>query len=158
MSFALTEEALLVSAAHVDAGGDGQVAGGKWVTRRVGWANLKVGDRVSAVRKAMGLKRGEKAVVLCVIEVVSVRRERLDFIRQADCIAEGFSHHTPKQFVEMFGRHMSITHPDEGVWSSEEQCWKRRPRPVRPDDQVTRIEFRVVPGSRQVATQERLAI
>jgi len=133
MSFALTTAQLL--------------DGSKTVTRRVGWANLKPGDRLKAVRKAMGLKPGEKVDVLAEIEVVSVRRERLDFINKTDCIAEGFPHLTPGQFVEMFCKHMSITHPDEGVWSDVDQEWKRRPRPVRPDDQVTRIEFRVVPGT-----------
>lgn len=143
MSFALTTSQLL--------------DGSKTVTRRVGWANLKPGDRLRAVRKAMGLKPGEKVDVLAEIEVVSVRRERLDFINKADCIAEGFPHLTPAQFVEMFGRHMSITHPDEGVWSDADQEWKRRPRPVRPDDQVTRIEFRVVPGT-VVARPEQVAL
>lgn len=46
MSFALTEQQLM--------------DGTKTVTRRVGWANLKPGDRLTAVRKAMGLKKGPR--------------------------------------------------------------------------------------------------
>ena len=49
----------------------------KTVTRRLGWDNLKPGDRLYAVTKAMGLKKGEKQERLGVIEVVSVRREEL---------------------------------------------------------------------------------
>ena len=66
MSFALTERQLM--------------DGSKTVTRRIGWRDLKPGARLLAVRKAMGLKPGEKVQPLCEIEVVSVRRERLDAI------------------------------------------------------------------------------
>lgn len=74
----------------------------KTVTRRNGWVNLKVGDRLRGVRKAMGLKKGEKHELLAEIEVVSARRERLDAIDQADCIREGFPDMTPAGFVSMF--------------------------------------------------------
>lgn len=131
MSFALTTAQLL--------------DGSKTVTRRVGWANLKPGDRLKAVRKAMGLRPGEKVDVLAEFEVVSVRRERLDFINKADCIAEGFPHLTPRQFVEMFCSHMTITEPDNGHYVSGKYVPDRRK--MRPSDAVTRIEFRVVPGT-----------
>ena len=36
----------------------------KDVTRRNGWENLKPGDRLRAVEKAMGLKKGEKQRLL----------------------------------------------------------------------------------------------
>lgn len=52
--------------------------GSKDVTRRFGWWNLKPGDRLMAVEKAMGLKKGEKMVRLGEIEIVSVRREPLN--------------------------------------------------------------------------------
>lgn len=84
MSFALTTAQLL--------------DGSKTVTRRVGWANLKPGDRLKAVRKAMGLRLGEKVDVLAEIEVVSVRRERLDAVDAVDCIAEGFPDMSPDEF------------------------------------------------------------
>ncbi len=69
MSFALTEPQLM--------------DGSKTVTRRTGWQNLKPGTRLLAVRKAMGLKAGEKVQPLCEIEITSVRRERIDVITPA---------------------------------------------------------------------------
>lgn len=53
------------------------IDGSKDVTRRFGWWFLKPGDRLMAVEKAMGLKKGEKMKRLGVIEVVSVRKEPL---------------------------------------------------------------------------------
>jgi hypothetical protein len=108
MSFALTERQLL--------------DGTKTVTRRKGWTNLRAGDRVCAVAKAMGLKRGEHPRRLAVLEIVDVRRERLDSITAEDVVAEGFPTMTPAEFVAMFMLHM--------------KCWAC--------DRVTRIEFRKV--------------
>ena len=108
LSFALTERQFL--------------DGTKDVTRRLGWKTLNPGDRLRAVRKAMGLKRGEHPVVLGVIEVVSVRREPLWPIDQADVIREGFPRMTPMEFVKMFCEHMDCPS----------------------DTEVTRIEFRKV--------------
>lgn len=141
MSFALTESQLM--------------DGTKTVTRRTGWANVKPGERITAVRKAMGLKAGEKAVVLCEIEVVSVRRERLDDITPADVLAEGFPHWTndPPAFVKMFCKHMRV--PADPVVHSLRDT---RMRPMTGADIVTRIEFRKVPGSERVASQTGLAL
>jgi len=50
----------------------------KRVTRRMGWLNLKPGDRIRAVKKAMGLKKGESIEELAVLKVIDVRREPLD--------------------------------------------------------------------------------
>ncbi|MEM1213836.1 MAG: ASCH domain-containing protein [Planctomycetota bacterium] len=108
MSFALTTGQLL--------------DGSKTVTRRLGWGFLKAGDRVCAVEKAMGLKKGEKLKRLGVIEVVSVRRERLDAIDQEDVVAEGFPKMSPAGFVSMFGKAMGCG----------------------PGEEVTRIEFDLV--------------
>lgn len=76
----------------------------KTVTRRLGWDRVKVGDRLTACEKCQGLKKGEKVVPLADIIVVSVRREPLNRIDAADCIAEGFGHLTPAEFVKMFCR------------------------------------------------------
>lgn len=106
----------------------------KTVTRRVGWAFLKPGDRLAAVTKAMGFKKGEKAPApLATIEVVSVRREPLnallDFRGYADSevASEGFgpSHPTIRtvhEFIAFFAK----TH----------RC--------KTSAKVTRIEFRYV--------------
>ena len=73
--------------------------GSKDVTRRFGWWFLKAGDRVQAVEKAMGLKKGEKMKVLGVIEIVSVTKEPLHLISADDCKREGFPHFTQCDFI-----------------------------------------------------------
>ncbi len=49
----------------------------KTVTRRLGWWDLKVGERVQLCEKCMGRKKGEPLVRLAVVEVVSTRPEPL---------------------------------------------------------------------------------
>jgi hypothetical protein len=75
----------------------------KTVTRRIGWWDLKPGDRLLAVEKYRGVRR-ENRVELGVIEVVSVRKERLDAITQEDVEREGFLGMSPAEFVEFFCR------------------------------------------------------
>ena len=94
--------------------------GTKDVTRRLGWRTLCSGDRLRAVEKAMGLKKGEHPVQLGIIEVVTVRLERLDRITGAEVDREGFPSRTAEWFVAFFCKHMKCT----------------------PDTVVTRIEFR----------------
>ena len=96
--------------------------GTKDVTRRMGWLFLKPGDRLRAVDKVMGFRKGERATVLGVIEVISVRREPLEFITADDVRREGFPDATPGWFVEMFCEAMRCD----------------------PSAEVTRIEFRKV--------------
>lgn len=84
----------------------------KTVTRRIGWENVKVGDRLQACEKCMGLRPGQKLVKLCVIRVQSVRRESLSRLvanRQYGLVEvslEGFPELSPEAFVEMFCRKM----------------------------------------------------
>ena len=106
----------------------------KTVTRRTGWKNLKAGDRLHAVKKAMGFRKGETAPApLKTIEVIDVRRQPLNALLDGSAWAlteidrEGFGHLTPAQFVEMF-------------CESHRGC--------RPNHLVTRIEFRYVEGAR----------
>ena len=141
MSFALTERQLM--------------DGSKTVTRRTGWKNLRTGERLLAVRKAMGLKAGEKAVALCEVTVLSVRRERLDAITPAEVLAEGFPEWTndPAAFVRMFCKHMRV--PAGEVVGPLKDA---RMRPMTGADLVTRIEFRVVPGSERAVTQVGLGL
>jgi hypothetical protein len=83
----------------------------KTVTRRLGWWNLKPGDRVQQVVKGMGLKKGEKVERIHVIEIVSTRAEPLDRLTSEplygvqEVIREGFPELTPHQFVSMFCHH-----------------------------------------------------
>jgi hypothetical protein len=92
----------------------------KTVTRRMGWLGARPGQRLTGVEKAMGLKKGQRQVVLCEIEIVSVRRERVDAITADDVAREGFPDWTAAQFVAFF-------------------CDGHR---CKPSDVCTRIEYR----------------
>lgn len=115
ISFSLTEKSFL----------DGR----KTVTRRLGWLGLKPGARLMGVDKAMGLKPGQRPRHLGEIEVLSVRRERLDAITAEDVAAEDVAAEavegvtTPEAFVAGFCRAM---------------------KGCTPETLVTRIEFRKV--------------
>jgi hypothetical protein len=96
MSFSLTERQL--------------TDGSKSVTRRLGWRTLKAGDELLAVRKCMGIRKGEHQQVLARVRVKSVRQERLDEITLDEVTAEGFPEMTVTGFVEMFCRAMKCRH------------------------------------------------
>lgn len=107
MSFALTTEQILART--------------KTVTRRMGWAFLKPGDRIQAIEKGMGLKKGETVRRLAVLRIEQVTREPLvSGLSHVDVYREGFPNLTPAEFVDMFCR----TH-----------------KGCTPDTVVTRIEF-----------------
>lgn len=85
----------------------------KTVTRRLGWWEdkkgrrlLKAGDRLTLCRKVMGRKPGEPLVRICEVEVVDVRRERLDEITQEDVRKEGFVALSPLWFIDFFTEEM----------------------------------------------------
>ena len=92
----------------------------KTVTRRLGWAFLRPGDRLTLCRKVMGRRKGEPLVKLAEVEVVDVRRERLEAITEEDVAREGFLEWGPLLFVAFFCEHMKCL----------------------PSDIVTRIEWR----------------
>jgi hypothetical protein len=85
----------------------------KTVTRRLGWWNLKPGTILQAVEKAQGLRKGEHVKPICLIRVVSVRRERLIAIRREDPVREGFPELTTAGFMAMFCR---ANRCDVGEW------------------------------------------
>lgn len=76
----------------------------KTVTRRHvdTWRTLKPGDRLTLIEKGMGLKKGERQVVLAEAEVVDVRVEPLLTMTDGDCAAEGFPEYTADDFVSMW--------------------------------------------------------
>lgn len=79
----------------------------KTVTRRLGWSDLKPGTILQAVEKAQGLKKGEHVKPICLIRVVSVKREMLCLIQDygwAELAREGFPDLTDFEFCEMFKR------------------------------------------------------
>ena len=67
----------------------------KYVTRRYGWWNVVTGERIQAIVKGMGLKKGEKVEKLHVIEILDSRPDRLANITYAECVLEGFPHWHP---------------------------------------------------------------
>lgn len=97
------------------------LAGTKDVTRRLGWENLKAGDTLRAVKKCMGLKKGEKMEPLGLIRVVDVRRETLDIIstdlvygrREVD--REGFPEMGINEFVMFFCRGHTGCFPEREI-------------------------------------------
>ena len=113
----------------------------KTVTRRLGWWNLKPGQRLVACEKCMGLGKGGKVRKMGVIEVVSVRAEQLGAITAADCIAEGFPDKSPVQFVRFFCEAMPRWKPKPPESKQEEpRGWqKTTARTV-----VNRIEFKYI--------------
>jgi hypothetical protein len=54
------------------------------------WKNLRVGDHLTLVEKAMGLRRGEKQVVLAEVVVIAVDVVTLVNITSAGIRREGF--------------------------------------------------------------------
>jgi len=94
--------------------------GSKDGTRRLGWGNLKPGDRIQAVQKGQGLKKGEHVVTGPVIQCVSNTPERVDCIimepgrsigGRSEVAREGFPDKTPEEFVKMFCK-MNNCHHD----------------------------------------------
>jgi hypothetical protein len=92
----------------------------KTVTRRLGWRFLKPGDHLTLCRKVMGRKPGESLVRICDVEVVSVNREPLMRVTDAEVIREGFPEYRWPDFIAFFCEHMKCT----------------------PETEVTRIEWR----------------
>lgn len=95
------------------------IARTKTVTRRKGWLHLKAGEHLLAIEKGMGLKAGEKQVVLDEIATVNVRREPLWHIEREGsriydglvptltwigCEREGFPDLTPEEFIALYCR------------------------------------------------------
>lgn len=77
----------------------------KTVTRRAGWSYLSPGDRLTLCRKVMGRRKGEPLVRVAEVQVIDVRRERLDRMLTdpdygaAEVALEGFPDLTPQAFV-----------------------------------------------------------
>lgn len=86
----------------------------KDVTRRLGWWKIKQGEQLWAVKKAMGLRKGEKIERLKLIEVVSVSKERLNRISVVDVVREGFPGKSPQWFIDFIVGHYGVN-PDSWV-------------------------------------------
>jgi hypothetical protein len=80
-------------------GPDADVARG-----RQAWADAAWLDASAYLSRA-----DERLVRICEVEVVSVRREPLCAIDQADVVREGFRSMTPAGLIEFFCEHMKCT-------------------------------------------------
>lgn len=89
----------------------------KSVTRRKGWRDLKPGTRLTLCRRL----RVSPIVRIADVEVIDVRRERLEQITAADVAREGFPGMSPAEFIDTFFV---------------------KAQSMRPTDEVTRIEWR----------------
>lgn len=102
----------------------------KTVTRRMGWDFLRAGDRLCAVEKGQGLGKGGKVNRICTIQVVSVRKERLDRMIEDreygidETAREGFPEPHEKADPAVFVRFFCASHSG-----------------CKPDSLVSRIEF-----------------
>lgn len=104
----------------------------KTVTRRLGWKFLKPGDRLMLCRKVMGRRKGEPLERIAEVEVVDVRRERLWDITDDDIARECVD---PGLFTETY---VDTGLPTITAWVE----WFCEEMDVRPDDEITRIEWR----------------
>jgi len=73
-----------------------------FATRRLGWWFLKRLDLVCAVKKGMGLKKGEKVVRLKTIIILSTYPQELNKITVRDVELEGFPGKSPEWFIDFF--------------------------------------------------------
>lgn len=109
--------------------------GSKDVTRRMGWHRLRASDTLRAVKKAMGLKKGEKVEVLGMIHVTEISREPLR--RMLDDLEYGFRETAREGFPEGHPLH----------WPSEfVEFFCRGHKGCTPDSIVTRIGFERIDG------------
>ncbi|HYQ69655.1 hypothetical protein [Actinophytocola sp.] len=97
----------------------------KTVTRRLGWRNLKPGDRLTLCRKVMGRRKGEPLERIVDVEVVSVRRESLSEITPDEVAREGFPGMGCGEFILNFFT---------------------RAQRIQSHEEVTRIEWRYLDG------------
>jgi len=103
----------------------------KDVTRRAGWLLLRPGQQIRPVKKAMGLRPGEKIEALGPpLTVVSVRREPLRAM--LDDLAYGYD----EVRREGFENHPQYGHPSTWV-----DMFCATHKGCTPDTVITRIEF-----------------
>jgi hypothetical protein len=76
----------------------------KTVTRRLGWENLKPGDRVLAVEKARGVKVKDRKAIHVIRCVANGREHLYNCDAPGEMEKEGFPSMDPMDFIRMFCR------------------------------------------------------
>ena len=100
MSFSLTTEAIILQK--------------KTVTRRQGWAHLKVGQIIQPIEKGMGLKKGEEQQLIgCPIIITSIEVEPIEMIDKDDVVLEGFDDLTQEEFIHMYCKANKVKPSDD---------------------------------------------
>lgn len=86
----------------------------KTVTRRAvdTWRDLAPGDRLTLIEKGMGLKKGEKQVVLTEVEVVSNSVERLGLVDGDEVRREGLAPMAPEEFMRFWADSHGVSYAD----------------------------------------------
>jgi hypothetical protein len=93
----------------------------KTVTRRLGWKDLKPGDKLWLCRKVMGRRKGEPLERLAHVEVLSVRRESLAELTERttygrqEMAREGFPGMDPAEFIRTYFTDAQGIAPDAEV-------------------------------------------
>lgn len=109
----------------------------KTVTRRslLTWSTLAAGDRLTLVERGMGLRRGERQVVLAEVEVVSVRLEPLlAGLSHGEIRKEGINKHmTPHEWAHWWADAHGVGGGDLGT------VWCRRIEWVYLDEQKQEV-------------------
>lgn len=120
----------------------------KTVTRRPGWRFAQPGMRLTLCRKVMGRRRPdgtvEPLVRLAEVEIVSARRERVWDITDEDIAREAVD---PGLFEEI---DTDTGLPTETAWVA----WFCEQMSCRPDDEVTRIEWRYLDAALVLEPQQ----
>lgn len=94
------------------------------------WTTLKPGDLLTLIEKGMGLKRGERQVVLAEVTVTAIDLVRLTDITEDDVHSEGFPNMTPAEFITMWldaHRNQPTRHDSDGEVLCRRIRWEYLP-------------------------------
>jgi hypothetical protein len=96
----------------------------KTVTRRHPdtWTGLKAGDRLTLIEKGMGLKKGERHVVLAEVEVTSVTVQMLSWA--CPTWEEWESHHPTVTPEEVEAEGMAMAPEEFAIWWAESHGYR----------------------------------
>lgn len=89
----------------------------KTVTRRHvdTWMTLMSGDRLTLIEQGMGLKAGQKQVVLAEVEILSNQIETLGQVDFAECEREGLPHMEPREFRRFWAKGHGYGQPEAAL-------------------------------------------
>lgn len=110
----------------------------KTETRRGGWTMLRPGDHLTLCEKVMGRRKGEPLIRICNVEVVAVRRERLNSITDDAVAREGFT----RDELREYATHTGVPFYRPGGLAAAFVAFFVQHMGGSPDQEVTVIEWR----------------